>query len=112
MAYKTKYKPEFLDKYVGKINGNASELHVRVREFLKKQFPACQVLEEVFLPGDQLYLDFYIPNLKLVIEIDGGYHLTEEQIKRDNNKDYYYKSRGLKVIHILIQLIEAKIFNR
>jgi very-short-patch-repair endonuclease len=31
-------------------------------------------------------LDFYIPSLNLAIEIDGGYHNTEEQKKLDKNR--------------------------
>ncbi|MFV8464668.1 endonuclease domain-containing protein [Flavobacterium sp. LB1P62] len=42
--------------------------------------------------------DFYCHPLKLVIEIDGGYHLTEEQqlldVKRTNDIEF----QGLKVI--------------
>ena len=63
-----------LSKYVGKINNNASQLHRQVRNFIKEKSPAAQILEEVHLPGEKLYLDFYLPLLKLAIECQGGQH--------------------------------------
>ena len=44
--------------------------------------------------------DFYIPAIKLIIEIDGGYHETSKQKARDNFKDEHYKDRGFSVIRI------------
>jgi len=35
-------------------------------------------------------VDFYIPSpRKMCIEVDGGYHFTEEQIKKDKFREYY-----------------------
>lgn len=34
-------------------------------------------------PFEEFILDFYCPEKDLVVEIDGGYHLTEEQMKYD-----------------------------
>ena len=44
--------------------------------------------------------DFYIPDIKLIVEIDGGYHETSKQKARDNFKDKHYKDRGFSVIRI------------
>ncbi len=63
-----------LGKYVGKINNNASSLHVRVREFLAAYYPALQVIEEVYAPGEKLFLDLYIPTLKIAIEVQSALH--------------------------------------
>src|ERR1700752_2662790 len=39
-------------------------------------------------------VDFYLPKpYKICIEIDGGYHDTEQQKKKDYSKDLYLKSR-------------------
>lgn len=40
--------------------------------------------QKIVFDGDKFYIvDFYIPKLKLVIEIDGGYHTTKDQIYKD-----------------------------
>lgn len=46
------------------------------------------------------YADIYIPKYKVVIEVDGGYHETEEQKRKDRIRDVVMKSRGIKVYHI------------
>ena len=56
--------------------------------------------------------DFYCHALKLVIEIDGGYHLTEEQQLLDEERTKNIEFQGLKVIRftneeVLIQLSEV-----
>lgn len=46
-------------------------------------------------------LDFYIPKLNVCIEVDGKYHFTEEQLKKDKNRDLQLNlSRKIKTIRI------------
>jgi very-short-patch-repair endonuclease len=42
--------------------------------------------------------DFYCPKAKLVIEVDGGYHLSRETTGNDRVRDEYVTSLGLKVL--------------
>jgi very-short-patch-repair endonuclease len=42
--------------------------------------------------------DFYCHKLKLVIEIDGGYHQTKEQILLDEKRTATIEFQGLKVM--------------
>ena len=42
-------------------------------------------------------VDFYCPKLKLVIEIDGATHSTEEEEKNDEERQKYLESLGLTV---------------
>ena len=56
--------------------------------------------------------DFYCHALKLVIEIDGGYHLDEEQRLLDEKRTSDIEFQGLKVIRftndeVLLQLPEV-----
>lgn len=44
--------------------------------------------------------DFYFPDYKTVIEIDGGYHNTPKQQYRDKTRTAYLNNRGIKVIRI------------
>lgn len=56
---------------------NKSDLHLQARSLIKENFPTMQILEEVGIPlrrGATLFLDFYIPLLKLCIEVNGEQH--------------------------------------
>lgn len=46
-------------------------------------------------------VDFYLPQIKTVIEIDGAYHNDPIQVFKDKGRDRYLKEkRGFKVIRI------------
>jgi type I restriction enzyme M protein len=47
--------------------------------------------------GDYI-VDFYCHENKLVVELDGAVHNTEERLKTDQKRDKYLKSMGLKVV--------------
>ena len=42
--------------------------------------------------------DFYCPKSKLIIEIDGGQHYSEQEKKKDKIRDDYISKIGLKVL--------------
>jgi very-short-patch-repair endonuclease len=42
-------------------------------------------------------VDFYCPKGKLVIEIDGGQHYSDEAKEKDKARDHFIRSVGLKV---------------
>jgi len=59
------------------------------------------------LKGQQFYqqktigryiADFYCPKSKLVIEVDGGQHYSEEGKQKDIKRDEYMMSAGITVI--------------
>jgi very-short-patch-repair endonuclease len=53
--------------------------------------------------------DFYCHQLKLVIEIDGGYHQTEEQKKSDRDRTENIEFQGLYVIRFTNEEVLADI---
>jgi very-short-patch-repair endonuclease len=46
-------------------------------------------------------VDFYCPKLKLAVEIDGATHSTEEEIKKDKEREKFLKRFGIKVIRYI-----------
>jgi very-short-patch-repair endonuclease len=43
-------------------------------------------------------VDFYCTSAKLIVELDGGQHYTEEGKRRDQVKDKYLESLGIIVV--------------
>jgi cyclase len=46
----------------------------------------------------QYIADFYCHKLRLVVEIDGGIHLSKDAIKNDKLRDEFMNSLNLKII--------------
>ena len=45
-------------------------------------------------------VDFYAPEVGLVIEVDGGQHYEDEDLEYDEMRDAYLKGLNLKVLRI------------
>ena len=57
---------------------------------------------------DQYIADFYCPSLKLVLEIDGQSHDTEEAQKRDRERtESLFEARGLRVIRLRNEFVRV-----
>lgn len=69
-----------------------SEHHLRARKLLKKIFPLELIFEEVALPGSstkkQLFADFYIHSIKLMIEVNGEQHYSKNSFFHRNRADF------------------------
>jgi very-short-patch-repair endonuclease len=81
----------------------------RAREMRREMTPAEKKLWYRFLrnapvkfrrqrPAGWYILDFYCPEKKLVIEVDGAHHYTTEGLEYDTRRTAYLESCGLKVI--------------
>lgn len=57
-------------------------------------------------------IDFYLPRISTAIEIDGGYHDTEEQRQKDAVKDKFLKSIGVDVVRIKNEQVKDKSFQQ
>lgn len=92
---------------------NKSSLHLQARQILTKTYPTMQILEEVPVPlrkSETLYLDFYLPLLKMAIEVHGEqhykfipfYHNSRisflKSQKRDHDKQEWCEKNGIKYI--------------
>ncbi len=108
-----------LGKYVGKQHANPSLLHLSARLFLKRQYPAIQILEEVYVPGEGLYLDFYIPTYKVCVECQGEqhneytsfFHKTKLDFfrskSRDTRKHDWCSANGIKLVEFFTEETES-----
>ena len=61
----------------------------------RKQFKGCQFYRQAII-GNYI-VDFYCPEAKLVIEIDGGQHYHGDRSQDDKVRDLQLSSLGLKV---------------
>lgn len=91
--------------YNPKLNSRARELRKNMTEAEKKLWFnylrkfKCRVLRQ--RPIDNYIVDFYCPKLRLVIEIDGDTHFTEEGKQYDEERTATLEGYGLKIIRFL-----------
>ena len=62
-------------------------------------------------PIDMFILDFYAPEIKLAIELDGSIHKTKENKDYDEERTYYLESRDIKVIRFWNSEVEKDLEN-
>lgn len=65
----------------------------RIRKHQLEGLPFCR--QKII--GEYI-VDFYCPRAKLVVEVDGGQHFSEEVNKRDQIRDEYMAKNGLTVL--------------
>lgn len=66
------------------------------RELRKRRLDGIKFFRQYSV--DRYILDFYSPTYRLAVEIDGPYHLDEEQQKRDAKRTAELESLGIRVI--------------
>jgi very-short-patch-repair endonuclease len=62
----------------------------------RKQLSGVQFYRQKII-GDYI-VDFYCPQARLVVEIDGSQHYQETEIEKDMLRDDYLRAQGLKVL--------------
>lgn len=58
---------------------------------------------------DQYIVDFICLEKKLIIEVDGKYHLVEEQIKQDAIREEKLKSEGYQILRFSNEAVTTNI---
>ncbi|MBI4286704.1 MAG: DUF559 domain-containing protein [Chloroflexi bacterium] len=61
-----------------------------------RQVKGCQFYRQKPI-GDYI-IDFFCPRAKLVIEVDGGQHFSDETVEYDRLRNEYLSSLGLRVL--------------
>ena len=67
-----------------------------------------QVQHPFLINGHLYYADISIPSLKLIIEVDGGYHNTPEQKEKDRKRDEDFKSIGYTTLRFKNEEVKTK----
>jgi len=86
--------------------------HKRLRQYLRNTASDAERLLWSSLKGSQLLgykfrrqqgigqyvVDFYCPSKKVVIEIDGATHWTEEELRKDRKRQDTIEALGIRVL--------------
>ena len=91
-------------KYNKKLKPFARELRKNMTDAEKRLWAKIRMRQ---MGGHQFYrqraignyiVDFYCPKAKLVLEVDGGQHYSDEQIEIDRKRSSYLNRLGFKVM--------------
>jgi len=83
--------------YNRELRNNMTDAERRLWSTIRmKKINSCQFYRQRII-GDYI-VDFYCPRAKLVIEVDGGQHYSDDMAEVDRKRDDYLKNLGLKVL--------------
>ena len=63
-------------------------------------FSKCEIEYPIKNGKYQYFLDFYFPEKKINLEIDGNQHRLNDRIISDRRRDEFLKSNGIRVFRI------------
>jgi len=101
-----------------------SNFQFSVGEIVDKVFPNEIILEEFYIPGDRLYIDFFLPRKRIAVEAQGRqhyeysnfFHGSQENFKlaqsRDRRKSLWCTCNDIKLVVIRESDDEEKIVNK
>ena len=97
------------------VAARAEELRLRMteseklfEEYAKASFSCPIQTQREFIFGKHIYIaDFYFPNSKVVVEIDGGYH--KEQVMCDEERDRRFRKYHYHVMRFTNEDVENNI---
>lgn len=96
-------------KYAEELRMNTTREERRLYNVLKIYGIPFEFQKPFYIKGDRTFIkkfyivDFYLPDIDTIIEVDGGFHLTEYQINRDNKRTEELKNEfiGIRIMRIL-----------
>lgn len=75
---------------------NFSDLHKKAKKLLKELFPLDTLIEEIALPGTKttlrkqfLFADFFIPQQRLIVEVQGEQHYKDNRHFFPTKMDFF-----------------------
>lgn len=89
------------------INQIRRELLTHTTDAEEAAFKNCQLLglkvarQQPIVTGRKLYFaDIYLPEIKTIVEVDGGYHFTSNQKRKDRNRSAGIWRLGYHVVRL------------
>lgn len=122
-SYKTQQKKKIVSESGSKIIGNSRSISDVFENWImsnkenllkngtKSEKTVFQILRKILgsrvktqqpflIRGHCYYADICVKSKKIIIEVDGGYHLTPEQKEKDKQRDDDFKSIGYTTLRI------------
>ena len=113
------------------VKSNASELHRKVYNIVKECYPKETILQEktIKIDGKTLFIDIYVPRLKVGVECNGRQHYKftqffhgdaqkfKQQVENDRLKKEYCEIEGITLVNVRYdeiinrELLEDKIVD-
>lgn len=98
----------------------ASKLANKIEGYIKSAFPSFRYQKEKYVPyrNNRLFFDFYIPELKLYIEVQGQQHYSfnkffhkdvedfTDQKYRDSLKTEWANEEGFKLLKLSYDIVD------
>ena len=101
------YNKELI-KYAKELRQNMTPWEIKLWTQFLRNYPVRFQRQKVI---DNYIVDFYCAKARIVIELDGGGHYTEEQQKHDDERTEILKNYKLQVIRICNLEIDNIFYN-
>lgn len=89
----------WIDQNQKKLLKNMTKSEKQLYGRMKKTFKSRVSQQHPFVIGDNVYYaDICLKSMKVIVEVDGGYHSTPEQQLKDRNRDIDFASIGYRTI--------------
>lgn len=102
-----KYNQDLI-AYAKELRKNMTPWEMKLWNWFLRDYPIRFQRQKVI---DNYIVDFYCAKARLVIELDGGGHYTEEQMQYDANRTEILEKCGLKVLRICNLEIDSNFYN-
>ena len=90
------YNPKLKERS-RQLRNNMTDAEMRLwAKVRRKQIKDCWFYRQK--PVGEYIVDFYCPKAKLVIEVDGGQHFSDETAEYDRIRDEFLSNLGLRVL--------------
>ncbi len=96
---------KYLEKYANDNRKHKTQEEIKTESILIQKNIEFETQKPIILDNIPMILDFYIPKLKLVIEVDGGYHKMSKQQIKDKKRDKTLQKYGYSVMRIPNELV-------
>lgn len=93
-----KYAADFLKQYVEENKAKATDGELAMKDVLEKNRIQFEYQKPCLVFGKSYIMDFFLPNYGVCIEVDGGYHDTQEQLIKDRERTNRLAMTGILVV--------------